>query len=434
MVYDSLSPHLRALLLIVHLENHMTVYQFEMVNDLKTFNVFYRSGANSPRENGELQYRDNSFSFIKATGTFPFAAEVGLHPFKIGDPNYNYSIGEYPKSDIYQFGSRPYLPDFPWDDIINSLKIQLLGDLQDMDVNLAVAYAEKNATADLVKGTASKLLRAARALKRGDLPAVARHLGIPRSGLKKDHTGAYKKTHFTRDVFSEKWLEYSYGWVPLYNDMYGSLVASHKAIDKKPNRVTRHTKQASYKNQFTLRKSVFYGLAEYDLVEKHNARYKVSCVSVITNPNANTLSSLGLANPALVVWELVSFSFVIDWVLPIGSWLTATGPLLGVNVEQVFTTYFSESSYNSTGSTGSFGYDVSKQHPPTEGDPLGWTEYGKATVSYARSPGNSTSVIIDRVSDNLSVTFPKPQLPNSWAQAASALSLFHVFMSKAGRF
>ena len=198
--------------------------------------------------------------------------------------------------------------------------------------------------------------------------------------------------------------------------------------------MTRHAKQAKYENKFTIRKPAFYGYADYDLVSKHKVRYKASCVSVITNPNANTFSSLGLANPALVAWELVPFSFVIDWVLPIGSWLTATGPLLGVNVEQVFTTYFSESSYNTTGSTGSFGYDVYKGHPGTPENPYGWTEYGKATVSFMRGPGSSSAVIIDRTQDNLSVTFPKPQLPSSWKQAASALSLFHVFMSKAGRF
>jgi hypothetical protein len=40
-------------------------------------------------------------------------------------------------------------------------------------------------------------------------------------------------------------------------------------------------------------------------------------------------TSLGLTNPALVAWELVPFSFVVDWALPIGDWLSSLDAMLG---------------------------------------------------------------------------------------------------------
>lgn len=33
------------------------------------------------------------------------------------------------------------------------------------------------------------------------------------------------------------------------------------------------------------------------------------------------LSRGGVSNPALIAWELVGFSFVVDWAAPIGEWL-----------------------------------------------------------------------------------------------------------------
>jgi hypothetical protein len=35
--------------------------------------------------------------------------------------------------------------------------------------------------------------------------------------------------------------------------------------------------------------------------------------------------SLGLVNPAEIAWEVVPYSFVVDWFLPIGSYISAWG-------------------------------------------------------------------------------------------------------------
>lgn len=43
----------------------------------------------------------------------------------------------------------------------------------------------------------------------------------------------------------------------------------------------------------------------------------------LRNANLAELSSLGLLNPAEVVWERLIYSFVVDWFAPIGTWLSA---------------------------------------------------------------------------------------------------------------
>jgi hypothetical protein len=49
----------------------------------------------------------------------------------------------------------------------------------------------------------------------------------------------------------------------------------------------------------------------------------------VTNPNLDLLQSLGLANPAEVIWELIPFSFLIDHVTGIGNFLSAFSDELG---------------------------------------------------------------------------------------------------------
>jgi hypothetical protein len=43
----------------------------------------------------------------------------------------------------------------------------------------------------------------------------------------------------------------------------------------------------------------------------------------MSNPQLATINSLGLTNPIAVAWELVPFSFAVDWFLPVGNTLSA---------------------------------------------------------------------------------------------------------------
>ena len=57
----------------------------------------------------------------------------------------------------------------------------------------------------------------------------------------------------------------------------------------------------------------------------------VSLVYKVTNPKLAELSSLGLVNPLEIVWETTRYSFVVDWFLPIGPWLSALTADVGLS-------------------------------------------------------------------------------------------------------
>jgi hypothetical protein len=51
---------------------------------------------------------------------------------------------------------------------------------------------------------------------------------------------------------------------------------------------------------------------------------------VVTNPVFKTLEEVGFINPVSVVWELVPFSFILDWFVPVGEFLQNIQPPQGV--------------------------------------------------------------------------------------------------------
>lgn len=55
----------------------------------------------------------------------------------------------------------------------------------------------------------------------------------------------------------------------------------------------------------------------------------LTCRFKINNPDLLLPAKVGLTNPLSVAWELIPFSFVVDWFLPIGKYLDALDvPLL----------------------------------------------------------------------------------------------------------
>ena len=116
------------------------------------------------------------------------------------------------------------------------------------------------------------------------------------------------------------WLEVQYGWNPLLQDIAGSL--AHLRRPSRPptfNVVGRATGFDEIVRPF------FTGRA--DVQAAYTSFYRedaiVSLWYTVSVPWLATLNSLGLINPAAIVWEKVPYSFVIDWALPIGSWLNA---------------------------------------------------------------------------------------------------------------
>lgn len=93
------------------------------------------------------------------------------------------------------------------------------------------------------------------------------------------------------DRASNFWLETAFGWTPLLQSVYDSV-----EVLGNDYRTDRRARASDSRNKMKA------GIA---------ANFKTSA--------GNRFSSLGLINPAEIAWDLVPFSFVLDWFLPIAN-------------------------------------------------------------------------------------------------------------------
>lgn len=185
--------------------------------------------------------------------------------------------------------------------------------LKTSGVNLGVAFAERNKTAKLVGDTATSLFKSLRALKRGQVRHAMDLLGITSSRREPRGSNVPKK-----------WLELQYGWKPLLSDVYNAC----DALSKRDGRDWRVT----VKGRASEVESRGYTRLSFDAFDMTASRRTSSFVRIDAFPSNEvliSLQSLGITNPLIIGWELVPFSFVVDWFLPIGSWLESLDATLG---------------------------------------------------------------------------------------------------------
>jgi hypothetical protein len=58
----------------------------------------------------------------------------------------------------------------------------------------------------------------------------------------------------------------------------------------------------------------------------------------VSNPNLYLANKLGFVNPGVIAWELVPFSFVIDWFVPVGNFLSQWTDFVGLTLQKAYTT------------------------------------------------------------------------------------------------
>lgn len=152
------------------------------------------------------------------------------------------------------------------------------------------------------------------------LPA-SRHA---RNLRKKDKAGYLEET---RDL-GNAWLTYSYGLKPIIQDIYTSLDILTKDDH---HLLTPH----EGKGRCAINRFGNYTYTTDTPVYWRNVGEVIArCGGIVrvTNPNHMKLSALGLTNPLTWAYELVPWSFVLDWFVNVGDVLASMSPQLGYEV------------------------------------------------------------------------------------------------------
>lgn len=138
---------------------------------------------------------------------------------------------------------------------------------------------------------------------------------------------------------AQRYLEYVYGWKPLMQDIHGLIdLAKEQGGSPLLLHAVGRSKRNNTSGPVTYNDSTGFRVIKTSGME---VEYKGSTsIWARVDPDAKglrMLNSLGLANPLSLAWELLPWSFVVDWALPIGSTLaalTAPAGLIFVNGSQ----------------------------------------------------------------------------------------------------
>jgi len=203
---------------------------------------------------------------------------------------------------------------------------RVLSDLKDMKVNLAQVFAERRMTANMIANTATRLAFSAHRLKRGDLKGSLGALGSNYNyvGLKPNkelRRSLGRDRGPSKTPFSNQWLELQYGWLPLLSDIYGSAELLANIPYRKSE--VRCVGSASQSLEDFFRDTHTSSAGTFSRLHRRVTRTKIKYIVFRSNSNpvVQTLSQMGISNPALLAWEVLPYSFVVDWFIPIGNYL-----------------------------------------------------------------------------------------------------------------
>lgn len=204
-------------------------------------------------------------------------------------------------------------PSFP-NELIARAEIKALLKLKNQKVNLAQAFAEREQTVRLFVDAASTIAKSVRAFRSGNPKSI----------------WALIKAEGSGPGIPRRWLELQYGWNPLMSDVYGSadlLQSSNgdgKAFRASVSAVVKQTSPISWVKSSSSTSD--FGI---QVQGKLLQGVKVRLDYTLENPFLALLSQVGVTNPVYLAWELLPYSFVVDWFSRIGDWLSSMDAATG---------------------------------------------------------------------------------------------------------
>lgn len=239
---------------------------------------------------------------------------------------HNYrATGKYMKQDKFTFKnanatySGGIINELPWEVLWNANDdIALTGYMRDeiagSSFNAGVALAESAKTCSMIASNATALYKSLRAAKRGNFRKAWDEL--------QNRDGARPFSRPKRAASS--FLELKYGWMPLLQDVHEG--ARFLAYNYNAPRRLRVVSQRNAGGQRARELDLpYWGLPDnggnimVNMIHKESKRV----IAYVTEVDIPQLS--GLTDPLSIAWELVPYSFVADWFIPIGNWLQGRG-------------------------------------------------------------------------------------------------------------
>lgn len=260
---------------------------------------------------GSSLFKSNYYSNRFATETAPIGIGYsGFFTTGVGDPTS--VINPWGTSnDAFSVYNRTVINSLQRRGIVEC-KLKML----ESKMDLAESLVDVDKTVALICRRITQVLTAWKYVRKGDFRNAARTLGISRRNLN------FKTA-------SEAWLEFIYGWRPLLSDIY-SAVEVTKDLFGDP---LKHHTYAKRRVKETLWVPDIAGNAGWqNMSSTHNSLCEVETKFrfQVQDSLLAYITGFQLSNPLYVFWVAMPFTFVVDWILPIGDWLGSLTATMGL--------------------------------------------------------------------------------------------------------
>lgn len=283
-----------------------------LVNDL-----YYYKQTSLHRCEIDLQWSDTG-GFSSVVGS-----NMGIDGSKIDLINYGRYCGISSVPDLTT-SVDPVTILANWQPVIDSLSNLALkrhySKLKNQKVDLATELSQGMLTIRMIGDIAKRIGGSLLALKKGNLVQASKLLSPT-----------------TLKAFANDYLMWQYGIKPLIGDLKGA--AEHLAeyiMRAAPVKSNGHAKKVNHQFYST---SLGGGWVRNVTIDTE-IRVKFGTSFCIDDSLTRQASQLGFTNPAAVIWELIPFSFVADWFIPIGEWMGNLSALTGLSIKESYKTVF----------------------------------------------------------------------------------------------
>lgn len=305
----------------------------------------------------------NFFRVKRKGGVFPFLPVSIRQAQNTATPGYHdlLQVGTGKHDFGTQFLGSPYVPGLPGLPAVDTAAITYV-------VNAAIANA---------KAESFDALTFAAELD-SSVSMIARRVSSINNWGARSLATALRRPGRLPDNFNNAWLEYRYGWRPLVSDI--SNIIEHVAESERLYNRGRSTITVDLAASNSLTTVGVGRNINYSGSRSGTRTYRGYAFAV------GTFGSRPSFNLATTAWELVPYSFVVDWMLDVGSWLTAITPTPGVDIScsgySVKDEYTDIRTWNSTNGTGAPGLVILSSTPG---------RYTYSAKTYNRFPYSVTS-------------------------------------------
>lgn len=202
-----------------------------------------------------------------------------------------------------------------------------IGDQKSVTVNWANFVGESYDTRRMMADRINRLIKTVRYLRKAKYEKAYYELfGYEGVGYYDPNWKSWKyKGKRDRRKAGDLWLEWTYGWDLLAQDVYDAVADMRKKPSPLILSARGHAEDQVTELVNTSATAQVTNLASvnvpYILKAKKYSKFSISVRYEVLNTILSDLNGAGIINPAELAWELTPFSFVADWFVNVGAWL-----------------------------------------------------------------------------------------------------------------